>query len=100
MITRIVRLSIRPEEETHFMSLFTAVSKDIRNFPGCRHLELMRDPDDSGVYFTLSKWTSAEHLEEYRKSPLFKNTWNKVKPLFSEAAQAYSMTEIPLSQGF
>jgi len=100
MITRIVRLSIRPGKETVFQSHFADVCNDIRTFPGCTHLELMRDVDEEGVFYTLSKWTSATHLEEYRKSPLFKNTWEKVKPLFSEAAKAFSMKEISRSQAF
>lgn len=91
MITRIVRLSIRPEEVTLFLAHFKAVSDNIRNFPGCTHLELMRDTDEQSVFYTLSKWTSAAQLEDYRKSPLFKNTWDKVKPLFLESAKAFSM---------
>lgn len=100
MITRIVRLSIRPKEEALFLTHFTAVCKEILNFPGCQHLELMRDANEACVFYTLSKWTSAAQLENYRKSPLFKNTWHKVKPLFSEAARAFSMTDIAHSQGF
>lgn len=100
MITRIVRLSIRPEQENLFLEHFNAVCKDIRNFPGCQHLELMRDADEACIFYTLSKWNSVAQLEDYRKSPLFKSTWDKVKPMFSEAARAFSMTNIVHSQGF
>jgi len=96
MITRIVRLSIRQEVKNAFLSSFSEAEKEIRNFPGCLHLELLRDANDENIFFTLSRWQSTEDLEQYRQSPLFRKTWAQVKPLFRDKAMTFSMQECPL----
>ena len=91
MILRIVRLAIQQEEATTFEELFYESYQYIRNFEGCTELKLMRDFTDSNIYFTYSNWESIDHLENYRKSDLFKSTWKKVKPLFLESAQVFTL---------
>lgn len=74
-----------------FLEIFNANRNAIGTFDGCTHLELMRDLDDERVYTTLSHWKDAESLERYRKSELFVSVWGRVKPLFAERTQAFSM---------
>lgn len=67
-------------------------SKDrIREFPGCRHMELLRNLKRPTILFTLSIWEDESALEAYRQSELFQTTWAKTKVLFAEKAEAWSV---------
>ncbi len=94
MIKRIVKLSFREEETERFLAIFEESKDQIRQFPGCKHLELLRDVTTGNVFFTYSFWDSAEHLEAYRTSDLFKSTWSRTKKLFSDKPQAWSVTPV------
>ena len=74
-----------------FISLFGEVKNKIALFNGCIHLELWRDVNEQNVFFTYSVWESETHLNHYRFSELFKETWSKAKVLFSEKAEARSL---------
>jgi len=74
-----------------FLSIFEANKVAIRNFEGCTHLELLKDVDDPFTYTTLSYWKGPEYLEKYRQSELFGKVWGRVKTLFSERTQAFSL---------
>lgn len=91
MITRVVKMTFKPESIQAFKDIFYASQKLIGSFEGCRRVDLMRDLNNECVFFTLSYWDSEEDLNSYRQSYLFKNTWSKVKPLFSEKAEAWSL---------
>ena len=98
MITRLVKLTLQPEMIDKFKSNFEASKQHIRNFDGCRHLDLLADVKDPSVMFTYSIWDSTDHLERYMSSPLFKSIWKEVKPMFGSKAEAWS-TEIISSTG-
>jgi heme-degrading monooxygenase HmoA len=74
-----------------FLEIFNQHKNAIRHFPGCSHLELLKDPKDPSCYTTLSHWDKHESLECYRNSELFANVWRSVKPLFSEKTRAFSL---------
>jgi heme-degrading monooxygenase HmoA len=74
-----------------FLEIFNRNKQTIRNFPGCTHLELLKDRDDANTFTTLSYWQDEASLENYRKSELFANVWGRVKTLFSERSQAFSL---------
>jgi quinol monooxygenase YgiN len=91
MITRIVKMTFKPDEIGGFKEIFMASQKQILAFDGCNRVDLMRDLNNEYVFFTLSFWNTEEDLNAYRQSYLFKNTWSKVKPMFSEKAEAWSL---------
>ncbi len=91
MITRIVKMTLKPESIEGFNEIFYASQKLIRAFEGCNRLELMNDINNECIYFTFSYWNTEEDLNIYRNSYLFKNTWSKVKPMFSVKAEAWSL---------
>ncbi len=74
-----------------FLGIFHENSESIRNFPGCKHLELLHSRDFPNILFTYSLWESPEKLDEYRRSALFQSTWKKTKKLFSAPAEAWSL---------
>lgn len=92
MIKRIVKLTFRPEAVDAFITeVFEQSKAQIRAFPGCLHMELVRHLAAPNVLFTLSKWENEIALDTYRQSELFKHTWAKTKALFSEKAEAWSV---------
>lgn len=92
MITRIVKMTFRSENIAAFKEIFYESQKLIRAFDGCIRLELMKDISNDFTFFTISHWESEESLNNYRDSYLFKHTWSRVKPLFSERALAWSLS--------
>lgn len=92
MIKRIVKMRFRQDTCATFTEeVFESSKALIRNFPGCRHMELLRNTDDPLMLFTLSIWESPGHLEQYRQSELFKSTWAKTKVLFAAPPEAWSV---------
>jgi len=91
MIIRVVKLTFQPEKVSAFLKVFNAKKELIRDFPGCEHLELLRDVNAPNVYFTYSYWLSEVELNNYRYSELFKETWADTKILFSGKPEAWSL---------
>jgi len=90
MIKRIVRMSFLPGTTETFLKVFEDSKHQIRGFDGCLHLELWQDKGDKNIFMTYSIWLTADHLEAYRNSELFADTWRKTKILFREKALAWS----------
>lgn len=88
-------MTFREEAVQPFLEEIFGQSKDrIRAFPGCRHMELLRQTGQPNVLFTLSIWDNEAALEAYRQSELFQTTWAKMKILFAEKAEAWSVEVI------
>ncbi len=76
---------------TDFLKIFQEHNEAIRHFEGCTHLELLKDLNNTTIYTTLSHWKSNDALDRYRKSELFIDVWSRVKPLFSNKPQTFSL---------
>jgi heme oxygenase (mycobilin-producing) len=94
MIIRLVKMEFIPGKENEFLEVFNQSKEKIRAFEGCNYLELLQDKDKATVFFTHSHWDSQEHLDNYRNSTLFAETWAKTKILFSQKAQAWSTNSL------
>ena len=92
MLVRLVRMTFQPDAVDPFLEQFDESAPQIRSFPGCHHLELWRDADAPVVCTTYSHWESADALDAYRNSDLFRSTWSAVKPLLADRPQAHSYT--------
>ena len=93
MIIRIVRMHFTEAGVEEFLEIFNKNKIAIRNFPGCTHLQLLKDASDPTIFTTLSHWNNEESLEAYRKSELFASVWGRVKTLFAERTQAFSLVK-------
>jgi heme-degrading monooxygenase HmoA len=93
MIIRIVRMHFTPEGVNPFLEIFYQHKEAILHFPGCSHLQLLKDAKDPHCYTTLSYWDNPQSLENYRTSELFESVWSRVKPLFSKKTEAFSMVK-------
>jgi len=95
MIKRIVKMNIRADREVAFRAIFDEVKEAIRAQPGCLGLELLRmERDGQPSWWTISLWEAEADLERYRQSDLFSATWARVKPLFYDRSEAWSLTPI------
>jgi quinol monooxygenase YgiN len=94
MLTRVVRMTFREDAVGDFLDNFNTHKEKIRNFPGCRHLELWQDADFKNIFMTYSFWDSEETLEQYRDSELFKSVWTYTKTLFADKPTAFSAKKI------
>ncbi len=90
MLLRTVRMTFRPDALPAFLAMFEAVAPQIRAVAGCRHLELWEDARYPTILTTYSQWDSAEALDAYRHSDLFRATWAKTKPGFAAPTVAHS----------
>ncbi len=93
MLIRLVRMTFQPQCLADFARIFDASKGHIRAFPGCHHLELLRDVQHPHVRMTRSVWESEAALTAYRQSELFRSTWAATKVLFADIPVAYS-TEV------
>jgi quinol monooxygenase YgiN len=84
-------MTFHPEKVGDFLTIFQQASPKIKSFQGCEYLELLQDLSDKNIYYTYSQWKSAEDLEKYRNSPLFKATWQQTKSLFLRSPLAFSL---------
>ncbi len=94
MIKRIVKMSFASEKVEDFLAVYRANWNLIRGFEGCNHVELLRDENTPNIFFTYSLWESETHLNVYRDSELFNSVWSRVKPLFNDKPQAWSVNEV------
>jgi len=86
-------MTFKAAEVPVFLALFEERKALIRHFEGCRHLALWQDAQDAHVFFTYSHWDSEAHLNKYRFSELFKDTWLHTKALFLAKAEAWSVQQ-------
>lgn len=94
MIIRIVKMTFRTEEVDSFKTFFDERKSLIRNFDGCTHLELWQDKTNPQVFFTYSYWQSEAHLNNYRLSPFFEDTWTRTKQKFDARPEAWSVEQV------
>ncbi len=93
-MVRIVKLTFDSEKIESFLEIFNNTKFQIRNFEGCRLLELHRDQKNPSIFFSYSYWETEAHLEAYRNSDFFKSIWTEVKPLFIEKPEAWSVDKL------
>lgn len=91
-------MTFKEEATGIFLEFFKSRKQQIRNFPGCHHLELWRDKQHPNVYFTYSHWENEAALDHYRYSEFFKQTWSFTKQHFSAKAEAFSIEQVTVEQ--
>ncbi len=94
MLVRIVKMSFDVSKIELFLKNFHKNKRHIRNFEGCKLLELNQDINNPSIFFTYSYWESEKYLNNYRNSDLFKEVWNNTKIYFNQKPEAWSVTKI------
>lgn len=90
MLIRTVRMTFKEENVEDFLKVFEESKMKIRNFPGCTHLQLLKDYHKSNIFSTYSIWEDDQALDAYRHSDLFVGVWAQTKVLFMEKPVAFS----------
>lgn len=94
MITRIVKLTFAPKHIDTFVALYSEANRTIKSMPGCLEVVLLRDSKYENIIYTISKWSSEEALNNYRKTDFFASTWQKTKALFCAKPDATTLYEL------
>lgn len=94
MFVRIVKMTFDSTKIELFLENFNQNKIQIRNFEGCRLLELYSDKNNPNIYFTYSYWNSEKDLENYRNSELFRTVWAKTKVFFIKKPEAWSVNKV------
>ena len=94
MIERIVKMTFKEDLVEEFLKVFESSKNQIATFNGCNGLKLIQDVLHPNVLFTYSIWDSEDHLNEYRNSQLFNETWARTKILFKDKPAAWSANVI------
>ncbi len=81
----------KAEHADEFIGIFNQRKHLIASFEGCTGVQLFRDIDNPGIFFTYSTWADKESLEKYRASELFNSTWDIVKKYFNGKPEAWSI---------
>lgn len=89
MITRIVKMSFKPEKVLEFKQLFDQFKHQIAGAEGCLSLRLLQE-EASTVFFTYSEWEDPIYLEQYRQSALFAAVWSQTKTFFNTKPEAWT----------
>ncbi len=94
MIVRIVKMTFLESEIENYKAFARSISDKIRHFEGCRHLDILQDIHKKNIFFSYSLWESEKHLNNYRKSDFFKETWEKTRKWFKGKPEAWSTKKL------
>jgi Uncharacterized conserved protein len=100
MLTRIVKLTFKPENIPSFEQIFAETKNGILAFEGCNMVELYQDMNNPNIFFTYSFWDTPADLEKYRNSDFFKEVWARTKQLFSDKPEAWSVNKVQSTNPF
>jgi len=87
-------MTFREDSSETFKEFTTSIKGTIKSFDGCLHLDMLRDINNSNVFFSYSHWVSEDHLNRYRNSEFFKATWLKTKQWFDAKPDAWSVEKL------
>jgi quinol monooxygenase YgiN len=90
-ITRIVKLTFKPEHISDFETFYATIRDKVAAQPGCNGVTFLKEQENTGVFFTYSKWNSVNDLNNYRNTPVFGQIWPTIKVWFSAKAEAWTL---------
>ncbi len=90
-ITRIVKLTFKPEHISDFEAYYATIRSEVAGQPGCNGVTFLKEQGNTGVFFTYSKWNSVNDLNNYRNTEVFGQIWPTVKNWFRAKAEAWAL---------
>lgn len=94
IIVRIVKMTFKQDKIDAFLEFLEQNKLQIRNFPGCKMIEILHEKHNPAVIMTHSHWNTDQDLENYRQSSLFEYVWSNTKIHFDAKPEAYSMLSL------
>ncbi|MFK8038365.1 MAG: putative quinol monooxygenase [Crocinitomicaceae bacterium] len=93
-ITRIVKMTFKPEHSAEFEAYFLTIKSKVAGQPGCNGVKLLKEKGETGVFFTYSQWDSEDDLNNYRRTEIFGQIWPTVKNWFAKKAEAWTVNKL------
>jgi len=98
MITRLVKMTFKEDKADDFQGFVTTITNKISAFQGCHKVDILRDVNNSNIFFTYSFWDSEDNLNKYRNSDTFKEIWTLTKKMFGGKPEAWSTQKVASSE--
>ncbi len=89
MITRILKLNLKPERISDFIRYAELVLPKVLQMPGCKNVDLLQDKNDESTWFIYTIWESEASLNKYRKSEINIGFIRKLKEWLARDFQAW-----------
>jgi quinol monooxygenase YgiN len=83
-------MTIKEEHVAEYIAFTASLKAKIKAFDGCQFLDILQDVNNRNLLFSYSLWDTEEHLDLYRASKFFKETWATIKPWFDDKPEAWS----------
>jgi quinol monooxygenase YgiN len=97
MTVEYIRYKVEPEQRTSFIEAYTNAAAQLDGSEYCTSYELTECEEEEGQFILRIEWTSTEeHLNGFRKSNLFPQFFNHVRPFFNNIQEMrhYKPTEV------
>ena len=94
MITRIVKMVIKPEEVSSFVKHREKFTNKIRSFKGCVSHDFLKDKNVNNTFFSYSTWDSEQSIDTFRHSELFQSLKEINNRYYLKAEQAWTVENI------
>lgn len=93
MILRIVKIKIDEVK----IDTFKLFMKNLRNeklrLKGCLHFDYFHEKKNKNIYYTYTIWENEKHLNQYKKSELFKKVISTLNSLSIEEPRAWTIED-------
>lgn len=83
-------MTVKEENIDEYISFTASLKTRIKSFEGCQFLDILQDIDNPKIIFSYSLWDTVEHLEFYRASEFFRESWTTIKQWFDDKPEAWS----------
>ncbi|MDQ3290974.1 MAG: antibiotic biosynthesis monooxygenase [Bacteroidota bacterium] len=94
----IIRYAIPENQHSEFESAYSAAGKLLQNSPYCLGYELIKGVDEPKNFILTIYWTSIEeHLNGFRKSNVFGEFFDLVRPFYSNIQEMKHYTPTNLT---
>jgi quinol monooxygenase YgiN len=94
MITRIVKVKIKADNNDKFIKYIGQFVQKVRNFKNNHHADCFADLDDKNYFHVYTIWLSENDLNTFRKSELNKEFKNKIKEWSEKSYSAWTVENI------
>jgi quinol monooxygenase YgiN len=90
-----VQIRIKPENVERWMPLALENAREARNEPGCRHFDVLVDPDDRTKVMLYEMYDDDKAFEAHQQTPHFKKYLAEAVPLLASRERQVWQRALP-----
>ena len=94
MITRIVKISIKQQNQNDFKNYINEVRPIMADFKGCEHIEILKDKSNSNTFSIYSIWKNEKLLEHFRSSEMSGEFNRTIEKWLEKQIQAWTVENV------